>query len=77
MAAKETPEQRFVRLATNRTQKILDDIRRLANLASPHYKYSAEQIAKMFDAIQEDLSEAKQCFEEKLDKVQKKFSFGE
>lgn len=55
--------ERFLKIATNRTNKILDDIRLLGNCANVNnYEYTTEDVEKMFNAIQEALNEAKSKF---------------
>lgn len=49
VASDETAEQRFVRLATKRTNKALNDIRLIGNLA--RYAHTMEQAEKILDAI--------------------------
>ena len=47
----ETKEQRFQRLATQRTQAALQKIRLLGNLTSSSYAYTPEQAAKVIGAL--------------------------
>jgi hypothetical protein len=50
-------EENFIRLAENRTNKILDMIRLLGNLSNTsNYTYSKEQVDKIFGAIEKELS---------------------
>ena len=57
-------EENFIRLAENRTNKILDMIRLLGNLSNTsNYSYSKEQVDKIFGAIEKELSVAKRKFE--------------
>jgi hypothetical protein len=59
VAAQETPEERFRRLATSRVEHILDHLRILGNLASPNYRFTDEQIARIFEVIDETVHERK------------------
>ena len=55
--------ERFLKIATNRTNKILDDIRLLGNCSNVNnYEFTKEDVEKMFHAIQEALNEAKSKF---------------
>lgn len=55
--------ERFLKIATNRTNKILDDIRLLGNCSNANnYEYTKEDVEKMFNAIQEALNEARAKF---------------
>jgi hypothetical protein len=58
----ETPEEKFYRLATSRVNHILDHLRILGNLASPNYRYSDQQIARIFGAIQAAVDETQALF---------------
>lgn len=59
----ETKRQKFVRLAENRTNKILDMIQLLGNLSSPGtYEYSQQDVEKIFNAIENASKEAKKRF---------------
>ena len=55
----ETPEEKFYRLATSRVNHILDHLRILGNLASPNYRFTDEQIARIFEVIDETVHERK------------------
>lgn len=55
--------ERFLKIATNRTNKILDDIRLLGNCSNENnYEYTVAEVEKMFNAIQESLNETKLKF---------------
>lgn len=65
--------ENFVRLASNRTDKIIKDIELLGKLANKNqYEYTDEQVEKIFDAIESILSATKEGFKKK--KPIKKFS---
>lgn len=65
--------ENFVRLANKRTNKILEDIEILGNLANKNqYEYTDEQIEKIFSAIENELAATKESFKKK--KPVKKFS---
>lgn len=54
---------KFIRLANERTNKILDDIDILENLSNKNtYVYTDEQVKKNFDSIETALSNAKESF---------------
>jgi len=60
----ETPEERFKRIATLRTNAVLDKLRILGNLSNRQmYSYSEEDINKMFSAINKQLREVKIKFD--------------
>jgi hypothetical protein len=59
----ETPEARFKRLATHRTNQVLDRLRVLGHCANrQNYVYSEEQVNKIFAAIEKRLKEVKAKF---------------
>lgn len=55
---KETPEQRFKRLAMVRMNKVLKQIALLGNLSGSRYKSETAQISKMETAFKDTLTEA-------------------
>ena len=56
----ETPEERFKRIATLRTNAVLDKIRIIGNLSNRKmYSYSEEDINKIFLAINKQLREVR------------------
>ena len=60
----ETPDERFKRIATLRTNAVLDRIRILGNLSNRQmYGYSEEDINKIFSAINKQLREVKIKFD--------------
>ena len=59
----ETPEERFKRIATLRTNAVLDRIRILGNLSNRQmYGYSEEDINKIFSAINKQIKEVRVKF---------------
>ena len=53
-------QERFVRIAENRTNRILEQIRLLGNCSNKHnYSYTDEDIKKIFSVIENELKEAK------------------
>ena len=59
----ETPEERFKRVATARTNAIFNKIRILGNCSNKQiYSYSEEDIDKIFSAINKQLREARAKF---------------
>ena len=55
--------ENFVRLAENRTNKILEMIRLLGNLCNTsNYSYTKVDVKKIFGAIENELSETKKKF---------------
>ena len=60
---KETPEQRFKRIAEVRTNAVLDRLRILSNLSNRQmYSYSEEDIEKIFSAINKQIKEVRAKF---------------
>jgi hypothetical protein len=61
--ATETKEQKFQRLASYRTNVILDDLRKLGSLSNRHhYEYSEDEIKRVFDTIESAVADAKRLF---------------
>lgn len=59
----ETPKEKFERLATKRTQAIIDKIRILGNCSNQYiYEYNEDDIRKIFRAIEEELKTVKAKF---------------
>jgi len=59
----ETPEERFKRVATARTNAIFNKIRILGNCSNKQiYSYSEEDIEKIFSAINRQLREVRAKF---------------
>ena len=55
--------ERFQRLATNRTQKILDQLRLLGNCANTsNYSYTDEEVKKIFACIRKEVDEQEARF---------------
>ena len=66
-------QERFNRIATNRTNKILDMLRLLGNCSNTsNYSYSEEQFKKIFLSIENEVKEQKSKFGRK--EKNKKFS---
>ena len=52
--------ERFVRIAENRTNKILEQIRLLGNCSNKHnYEYDDEDVKKIFAVIEQELKQIK------------------
>jgi len=59
----ETSRERFLRLASQRTQAVMDKCRILGNCANPYmYEYSEEDVKKIFKTIEEQLKTTRQKF---------------
>jgi hypothetical protein len=58
----------FRRLAEARTERVLEDIRKMENLASPNYEFEEAEVEKIFDAIQERVEKARDSFRRRLTK---------
>ena len=58
--------ERFKRVAENRTNKIIEQIRLLGNCSNrSNYEYKNEDVKKIFAAIESELKEAKQKYQKK------------
>lgn len=56
--------ENFIRLAENRTNKILDMIRLLGNLSNTsNYSYTKQDVIKIFTTLETELAEAKKKFD--------------
>lgn len=69
----ETKEERFKRLAEQRVAATLDKIRLIGNLATSQYSYSGEQVAKIFAALKEAISDVEDKFQRTLERKKDKF----
>jgi len=58
----------FRRLAQARTDRVLEELRKLANLSSPNYEFEDTEIEKIFTAIEEGVEEARGRFRRGLTK---------
>ena len=66
-------EERFIRLAENRTNKILDMLNLLGNLSNTsNYTYTEKQVDSIFNAIKKEMDEQRKRFVIKQD-TKKKF----
>lgn len=71
----ETPNEKFIRIAEFRINKILDGYRLLTNLKSSSYKSTTEQRYKMFQILRQGLEELECTFAgEKPNKDKFKFN---
>ncbi len=60
---KETKEEKFRRLASKRTDMIVDDLRKLGNCSNrSNYSFSDEQVEQIFDVITEATESARSRF---------------
>lgn len=60
----ELKEERFKRVASRRTQRALDALRRLGNCANKGlYEYHSEDVTKIFRAIEAEFKRIKARFE--------------
>ena len=59
----ETKHDKFVRLAEARTNRILNTLQLLSNCANKSvYEYSQNEVAEIFQAIEQEVREAKMKF---------------
>ena len=60
----ETPEDKFKRIASMRTQRILDDLRLLGNCSNSNiYQYNQAEVNKIFSTIEKELKRIRSLFE--------------
>lgn len=70
----ETSNEKFKRVASSRTQKIIDMIERLGNCSNQYvYEYSEEEVDKIFGAIETELKLAKEKYRGKV-KTKERFT---
>jgi hypothetical protein len=58
----------FRRLAQARTERVLEQLRKLANLSSPNYEFEDAEVDRVFQAIEEAVEEARGRFRRGLTK---------
>ena len=62
----ESRSEKFKRIATRRTNEIIDKIRILGNCSNKStYEYSSEEVSKIFKSIEQELNSAKNKFSNK------------
>jgi hypothetical protein len=62
----ETKNERFIRIAESRTNKVIQMIRNLSNLSNKsNYNYTDDDVKKIFNALEKELRIAKLKFTEK------------
>lgn len=60
----EHKRERFLRIAPNRTNKVLEDLRLLGNCSNrQNYKYERKEIEQIFKAIDQEVKRVKALFE--------------
>lgn len=65
----EEKRNRFIRIAENRTNKILEQIRLLGNCSNKHnYEYEDEDVKKIFNVIEQEIKQAKLKFSSQSNK---------
>ncbi len=63
--AKETKEERFIRIAEARTNKILHMLRLLGNCSNKaNYEYTDEDVKKIFGVLEKELKNTRMRFQE-------------
>ena len=59
--------ERFKRVAENRTNRIIDQIRLLGNCSNrSNYEYTDDEIKKIFNAIEQELKNTKNQFRQRI-----------
>jgi len=65
----ESKHEKFLRIATKRTNEVIDKLRILSNCSNKNtYSYSQDEINKIFRAIDQEIRAAKSKFSVKQDK---------
>ena len=60
----ETKEEKFKRIATARTLRVLEDLRLLGNCANTStYSYTKEEVNKIFGTIEKEIKRIKALFD--------------
>ena len=69
MENEKNKEERFIRIAERRTNTILETLRLLGNCSNTNnYKFTDQQVKKIFNAIEQEVRITKIKFEKKDDK---------
>lgn len=72
----EDKHEKFMRLAENRTNDVMNKLRLIGNLSNKrNYEYSDEEYRQIFKAIENELKVTKKKFETEIRKEDKKFKF--
>ena len=75
MKDKETKREKFVRIAEARTYKIINMIQLLGNCSNQNlYEYSQKDINKIFNALQNELDEARKRYSKQDNPKNSKFT---
>ncbi|MGD9901723.1 MAG: hypothetical protein AB7S44_04245 [Spirochaetales bacterium] len=68
----ETNREKFVRIAENRTNKIIEMIKLLGNCSNTYnYEYTEKDIKVIFDTIESEIKEAKNKFSNGISSTKK------
>lgn len=60
-------QQKFIEIAEKRVSRVLDDLRLVGNLSNRNnYSYEAEDVSKIFSAIEAELKNARKRFDIEL-----------
>lgn len=71
----ETKREKFVRIAEARTNKIINMIQLLGNCSNQSlYEYTQKDVNKIFNALQEELDEAKKRYSKQDSQKGSKFT---
>ena len=73
MAEAENKHDKFKRLAAQRTTNALKKIELIGNLSSSGYKYTQEEVDKIFAALQQTLENTKSRFTKSIKEETAKF----
>ncbi|UCB57039.1 MAG: hypothetical protein JSV30_00110 [Candidatus Omnitrophota bacterium] len=73
MAEAESKHDKFKRLASQRVTNAIKKIELIGNLSSPGYEYTAEEVDKIFTALQRTLDNTKGRFSKEKKEESGKF----
>jgi hypothetical protein len=71
----ETPRERFLRIAPQRTQSSIKRINLLGNLAGGSYQWTPDEAKQIIEALFDAVHDVKRKFEKKMSKGRKGFEF--
>lgn len=72
----ETKKEKFKRIAEKRTNRVIDTMQLIGNLANTSsYEYSQKDVDKMFKAIEASVADAKRAYSRQGNSKSSQFTF--